>query len=478
MSFKNNSSTAGSSSTLYRRVWRWHFFASLLCLPFIFSLAATGSIYLFHRQLDDIIYADKLIRSTTDSKSMVADTPTLSARTLIDHASERYPGTVKSITFPEDTFHNVQVDVATKEGAVLQVFVDPVSGTVVGAMDASDRLMTMVKRVHSLAMLGVGGQGLIEIVAGWIIVLVITGAYLWWPRGRTKGVVSIRKEAVGRVWWRDVHAVAGAFAAIVILFLALTGMPWSVFWGKHVNQFLSDQGWGVPNSMWRSVPHSTLPAEALGDLPWNLQQQPIPASALSNEHDEHRMHQDDALHHDSIEINHSQPATKPIDEVVKIIHSLGMPKGYRLMLPRGKEGVYSAIHSSPQLAAQRVIHIDQYAGKVLVDVTPAQFGALGYAVEWGVSVHQGGEFGGMNLLIMLLGCLATMLLCVSGVVMWWSRRPQGQLAAPPRPRDAHLALGVVGISVTLGVVFPLLGASMLIACLVDYLLNISVQTAV
>ena len=93
-------------------------------------------------------------------------------------------------------------------------------------------------------------------------------------------------------------------------------------------------------------------------------------------------------------------------------------------------------------------------------------------------MHQGGEFGGMNLLIMLLGCLATMLLCVSGVVMWWSRRPQGQLAAPPRPRDAHLALGVVGISVTLGVVFPLLGASMLVACLVDYLLNISVQTAV
>ena len=35
--------SAGTSG-LYRRIWRWHFFAGLLCVPFIFSLAATGAM--------------------------------------------------------------------------------------------------------------------------------------------------------------------------------------------------------------------------------------------------------------------------------------------------------------------------------------------------------------------------------------------------------------------------------------------------
>src|SRR5690242_13762049 len=33
-------------------VWRWHFYAGLLCIPFVLWLAATGSIYLFKPQID------------------------------------------------------------------------------------------------------------------------------------------------------------------------------------------------------------------------------------------------------------------------------------------------------------------------------------------------------------------------------------------------------------------------------------------
>ncbi len=33
-------------------VWRWHFYAGLLCIPVVLWLAATGSIYLFKPQID------------------------------------------------------------------------------------------------------------------------------------------------------------------------------------------------------------------------------------------------------------------------------------------------------------------------------------------------------------------------------------------------------------------------------------------
>ncbi len=36
----------------YRTVWRWHFYAGLICIPFVLWLAATGSIYLFKPQIE------------------------------------------------------------------------------------------------------------------------------------------------------------------------------------------------------------------------------------------------------------------------------------------------------------------------------------------------------------------------------------------------------------------------------------------
>lgn len=34
-------------SDLYRAIWRWHFYAGLLILPFLVTLALSGAIYLF-----------------------------------------------------------------------------------------------------------------------------------------------------------------------------------------------------------------------------------------------------------------------------------------------------------------------------------------------------------------------------------------------------------------------------------------------
>ena len=53
---------------VYRAVWRWHFYAGLLVLPFMLILAVTGAIYLFHTEIDDYIYRDiKTVTVTTGS---------------------------------------------------------------------------------------------------------------------------------------------------------------------------------------------------------------------------------------------------------------------------------------------------------------------------------------------------------------------------------------------------------------------------
>ncbi|HUD29904.1 MAG TPA: PepSY domain-containing protein, partial [Novosphingobium sp.] len=41
----------------YRAVWRWHFYAGLLCVPFVLWLSVTGGIYLFKPQIEAALYA-------------------------------------------------------------------------------------------------------------------------------------------------------------------------------------------------------------------------------------------------------------------------------------------------------------------------------------------------------------------------------------------------------------------------------------
>ena len=44
--------STNDAATAYRTIWRWHFYAGLLCLPLVLWLAVTGPIYLFKPQVD------------------------------------------------------------------------------------------------------------------------------------------------------------------------------------------------------------------------------------------------------------------------------------------------------------------------------------------------------------------------------------------------------------------------------------------
>ena len=48
--------------------------------------------------------------------------------------------------------------------------------------------MWIVRKLHSLEYVGWWGNRIIGAVAGWMVLLVATGLYLWWPRGRNVGV--------------------------------------------------------------------------------------------------------------------------------------------------------------------------------------------------------------------------------------------------------------------------------------------------
>lgn len=449
-------------SMLYRRVWRWHFYAGLICLPFLAMMALTGALYLYKEPIESLVY--RSLYTVPPPAGPLQDAQSLVARARATQAGEP----VRFIP-PARPGRSAEVGIRTPDG-VVSVYLDPATGRVLGQLRDDRKLTALTKQIHSLAIAGPLGNHWIEVVAGWSIVLVVSGVFLWWPRARAKrdggGVYRLRGRPAQRTWWRDLHAVTGVFAAAAILFLAVTGMPWSAFWGQQFGRLTAEWGVGLPRHLFGPAPSSAPPLASLGDAGWTLSRSPLPSStsapaAPHDGHDGHAAGAPVAAHGDA-------PAPSiGLNEALRRFEQLGLPRGTPVNLPTGPLGVYTARLFPDDVRAQRVVHLDRYTGAVLADVGYAHYGVAGRAIEWGINLHTGVQFGTVNRLVMLAGCLAIVLLAVSAVVMWWKRRPRGQLAAPPRKPGDRAALGALTVAALLGVVYPLLGASMLAALCID-----------
>ena len=52
-------------SGAYRAVWRWHFYAGVLVMPFLMLLTLTGGLYLFKDEIDHAVYRSMIAVSYT-----------------------------------------------------------------------------------------------------------------------------------------------------------------------------------------------------------------------------------------------------------------------------------------------------------------------------------------------------------------------------------------------------------------------------
>lgn len=441
------------SVSFYNLAWRWHFYAGLFVAPFMIMLSLTGIIYLFKPQLDNLMYSDLL--HVTPSHHQ------LNAEQLQQRVLSRYPQASIGKYFPPLNAQGSAQFVVRQEGQELNVFVDPYRGEVLGTQDAKFNLQSIARLIHGELMIGTLGDRLVELAAGWGIMLVVSGLYLWWPRGASSaGVLWPRFSKRGRIVWRDLHAVTGFWGSVFLLFMLLSGMTWTGMWGKQYAAV-----WNTfPAAMWNDVPQSDKLAGELNTgsvqtVPWALENTPMPMS--TDEHAEH-------MNHGSM---HSAPAAPKVSlqQVVDIATERRIEPGYSITQPKSAEGVFTVSVFADDPRNDATLHIDQYTGKVLADVRWSDYSAVSKATEMGVMLHEGKFFGWLNQLLILLVCLMILLGSISGLVMWWKRRPQGRLGVPPLRHDLPRWKTAMAVMFVLAVAFPLVGVSLVVVYLLDWL---------
>jgi len=452
---------AVASTRLYRAVWRWHFYAGLIVAPFLVILAVSGLVMLFVTGVAPE-YGDWL-KVTPQARQ-------LTVTQQVDKALAAHPGgrLGKYVTpWGPDYPALVRVDL---DSGNRMLALDPHDGAILRDVAEAGTWNEFMTNVHGeLLVGGNGGPGdyVVETAASLGITLLLTGLYLWWPRnGRGLGVALKPDLALrGRALWRSLHQTLGAWMSVVLLFFLLSGLAWAGVWGGKMMQAWST----FPAEKWDNVPlsdkaHASMNHGATKEVPWTLEQTLLPKSGSTA----------------GIE---GLPDGVPVnaESLAALGRALGITGRFQIAAPADEAGVWtlsqdSMSYDSTNPTADRTVHVDQYTGRILADVRFADYPVFGKLMAVGIALHEG-QLGWWNVALNALFCLAVIFACVSGVVMWWLRRPVGRIGVPAYPRDFRLGFGMALIALAVGLAFPLGGAAILALAILDFLLPARLKQA-
>lgn len=419
-------------SGAYRAVWRWHFYAGLLVLPVLCLMALTGGLYLFKPEIEAALYRDLAF--------VPARAESVAPAEWVASAENALHGPARSVRVPAAPEEAVQIMVSGQSGDHT-AFVDPHDGRFIGSIEG-EGVMTTVKRLHSLEILGRPFNILVEIVAGWAIILVATGIFLWWPRKRDVAVAAPRMSPpAARPFWRDLHAVTGLYVGAIVAFLAVTGMPWSAVWGDVLLGQMRASGLGRPAAPVASEWLHAHGADAPAGTGWTMEGVVLSAPSADE-------------------------SATGLNGVIRTAEARGMERPYTVSLPSSPDAAFTVSRETQAAEEARSLFIAPNA-QVMADYVWSDFGVGARAFEWGIAVHQGTQYGWANRILMLIGCIGIWLLSISAVVMWWKRRPARQLGAPKAPPGPRVRAAVLGIVLPLALLYPLTGLSLLAAIAID-----------
>lgn len=446
----HGSAGASRAQSLYFAAWRWHFYAGLFVAPFLVMLATTGLI---------MLSVSAFVGLNGERHTIQAGEMPLAVSRLADAAAAAVPnGRITQYMEPLSPTHVAVFRVEAGETATA-VQIDPYRAEIAGTSEWDGGWYSLATEIHGSLLMGSFGDRLIEIAAGFGILLIVTGLYLWWPRGGA-GLASVllpSLRARGRALWKSLHQTVGVWISALLLVFLLSGHSWTGIWGERFVQAWST----FPAEKWENVPlsdktHADMNHGAQKEIPWGLEKTPLPESGS-------------AVGVVAID----GPVT--LDSVAAFARTLGFVQRFQINLPADETGVWTVSHDSmsndgPDPASDRTIHLDQYTGKVLATVGFDDYSTMAKAMAVGVAFHEG-DLGAWNLVLNAVFCLSIIFLAVSGLVMWWKRRPSGaaRLVAPPLPADLPMWKGAVLVAVLVSLAFPLVGATLLVLLVSDIL---------
>jgi uncharacterized iron-regulated membrane protein len=389
---------------------RIHFWSALIASPFALIATITGLIYVFvpqveqvmHGHLDSVAPAAQ-VRSLDDAISaakMAAPegwrlhsvvpmhAPTDSTRVAFmpppaDHKKEggghgSHGGGATPAAKDKAEFLRPNFGVPMK---AVVVYVNPYTAEVLGSLPQSERFSNWSRKLHSNYLQNDGWRWLIELAASWLMVMLVTGMYLWWPRTPQPFVPQAKVK--GRASWMQWHTFVGVSLSLMSAVILTTGLTWSKQAGDQIRWARDIAGQASPR---------------------------IPGTFKSNPADgAHVLSWEDAM----------QAVRREAPDVQM-----------QLMPPKGVEGYWRANQLDGDQPDRRFdLLLDAYSGERLYFSGWSEQTAFGKATAIGIPFHRG-EFGVWNQVLLFVFGVGVLFSIVSGWIMYFKRRKLGLSGMP------------------------------------------------
>lgn len=425
---------------------RLHFYIGLFVGPFIFFAALTGTLYVATPQLESYMYKHALYAETSGEPQSLAEQIAVAEKAVHNdlrlHAVR--PGLVRG-----ETTRVMFIDPQLGPSEHRAIFVDPVSLAIRGDMTVYGTsgilpLRQTIDYLHSSLMLGDVGRLYSELAASWMWIAALGGIALWFytrPKRRINNRFQNR---------RRVHVTLGWVLLSGMLLFSATGLTWSQWAGGNVDKLRSEMDWLTPQ------------------VNTKLQ-------GAAEEVDPHAEHHG---HHSAMMMPEMAMDLTLFDNVLHAARSAGIDATKLEIRPaKMADQAWTVTEIDRGWPTQvDAIAIDPHSMKILDRTRFADFPLMAKLTRWGVDFHMGILFGLANQLVLIAFGIALCVLVAWGYRMWWMRRPT-QSASNPVLTLCHcwLALPVSGrivslmISIALGLAMPVMGCSLLLFVVIDWL---------
>lgn len=395
-------------------MWKWHFIAGIVSLPIILLLSVTGIIYLFNK---DVVQSQQ-----KPLKTVVLQGEPISYQEQLQVATANAIKRPTKMVIPQTNTEATEF-ISGMRSDKSSIFIDPYTKLATGTTVIKDTWMYKVRKLHGELLLGDVGTLFVELTACWMIMLIISGLYIWWPvkKWKTKGLFTIRTGATRQLMWRDIHAVTSFWIFVLLLITLAGGLPWTKVWGGAFKKVQKVTNTGYPET-WRGKRlKSTVSGNAM-----------------------------------------------TLDAMVAKAKSLNLPGTVSINLPKGKNSVFSVSNRYRDLNEQKVLHFDQYSGALIKKHNWNDVGVLMRGRQWAMRFHQG-ELAPWNWWLMLGMAILFTLSSISAIISYILRKKFDRWGIPKVPASFNVDKGIIGILVVLGILFPLFGMSLIVIVLFDFI---------
>jgi uncharacterized iron-regulated membrane protein len=340
-----------------RVIVKLHLVSAFVAAIFVVILGLTGTIMAFEDEIDHLTNARLFSVAPAGTPLPLTD---LGAKVLATHPGARIFSYGMGVT-PDLSYYVAAV------GST--VYINQYTGEILGERSGPTWLGE-VHQLHLRLLAGATGKTVVSWAGVLMLLLTISGLYLWWPLKR----LAVNWTVAGRRRWFDLHNTVGVLAFVFLFILTLTGI---------VIGFES-----VTSPLFYETTSSR-------PYPFMVPATPKPAAQMVTP--------DAAV----AAARAAMPGAAPI--------AVSAPN------PKVAYRVAMRFPEDRTPGGRTRVHVDPYTGAAVLAESSRTTAAGTRIINANRAIHTGDIFGIPSKILMSLASLAAVAQVITGLTMWWKR---------------------------------------------------------